>query len=119
MQDRSNGRRSVPCGVPIGSRAWRGGEEELRVSSECTCADLFSDEHFVVIAMSLTKKYEALIELFNEIKDEIEERDPNEYARWKAGGFILDTNIISMYPNLDEVVEGLGDSEDDEEEEED
>lgn len=64
--------------------------------------------------MSLTKKYEALIELFNEIKDEIEERDPNEYARWKAGGFILDTNIISMYPNLDEVVERLGDSEDEE-----
>lgn len=52
------------------------------------------------------------------IKRICKENDKNLYERWKAGGFIVDTNIVSMYPNVDEVVGSLiDDLEEDEEEE--
>jgi hypothetical protein len=51
------------------------------------------------------------------IKRICKENDKNLYERWKAGGFIVDTNIVSMYPNVDEVVGSLiDDLEEDEEE---
>lgn len=49
------------------------------------------------------------------IKRICKENDKNLYERWKAGGFIVDTNIVSMYPNVDEVVESLMEEEEEEE----
>jgi hypothetical protein len=43
---------------------------------------------------------------------------PYIYERWKAGGFRVDPDIISMYPSLVEVMEDIG-LEDEEEEEDD
>ena len=61
--------------------------------------------------MSLTQKLGELNDLFQEIKDEVKERDKRLYEEWKAGGFIVDTNVMSMYPNIEDVVEQLGDEE--------
>lgn len=68
--------------------------------------------------MSLTQKLNDLCGLFQEVKKEVRERDEFLYEQWEAGGFIVDTNVLSMYPNIEEVVEQLGDEDHDEEEEE-
>ena len=52
--------------------------------------------------------------LYEQLKGEIRSRDPHLYDCWKAGGFIVDDNIVSMYPNISEVVERLSDREADE-----
>jgi hypothetical protein len=47
-------------------------------------------------------------------------RDKNKhlYERWKAGGFLVDTNIMSDYPNAQEVIEDLqNENEDDSDDE--
>lgn len=62
----------------------------------------------------MEKKFAELMDLYEEIKREVRRRDPHLYDRWKAGGFIVDRNIVSMYPCLEEVVESLSDEEDDE-----
>lgn len=58
--------------------------------------------------------YDELIVTYNEIKKEVRRRDPREYERWKAGGFLIDGDIISMYPDLGAVVAKLGDEVDSE-----
>lgn len=68
--------------------------------------------------MSLTKKLQEMMGLFDEIKREVEERDPHLYERWKASGFAVDGGFVSMYPAIEEVVEQLGDEEDEDEDEE-
>lgn len=59
-----------------------------------------------------------LYRLFEEIKSEIRREDEIEYQRWKAGGFLIDEGIYSMYPNLQQVCQSLGLDEEDEEDEE-
>jgi len=61
--------------------------------------------------------------LYEELKEEISRRDKNLYERWKAGGFVVDTDVLSMYPNLsqvcDEIIgdcDGAGQDEESEEE---
>lgn len=34
------------------------------------------------------------------------------FTRWKAGGFLVDDDIVSMYPDLGRVIESLDDTED-------
>ena len=65
----------------------------------------------------LSEKYEQMMELYCELKQEIRMRDKYLYERWKAGGFLVDEDIMSMYPNLTKVVETLTDREEDEDEE--
>jgi len=48
-----------------------------------------------------------LMELFNSIKRKVRLNDRHLYERWKAGGFLVDPDIVSMYPHLGEVVESL------------
>lgn len=67
---------------------------------------------------TLSEKFEKLLELYEEIKRDVRFRDKYLYEQWKAGGFLVDSDIISMYPNLEKVVEQLGDEKDEEEEEE-
>lgn len=59
----------------------------------------------------MMEQVQELLVLFEDIKSEVKRRDPILYERWKAGGFLIDSNIISMYPNLEEVADQLGDVE--------
>lgn len=56
---------------------------------------------------------------FNTIKNEIRRDFPGLYERWKAGGFLVDEDIISMYPNMQNIYEYVELEEQLEEDEED
>lgn len=45
----------------------------------------------------------------NVIKCRVKRIDKHLYERWKAGGFLVDDDIVSMYPNMSEVVESIDD----------
>jgi len=68
--------------------------------------------------MSIQETYDSLMSLYNELKHQIQRSDRNLYERWKAGGFLIDDDIISMYPNLTQVVEILSEDNDVDNEEE-
>ena len=55
----------------------------------------------------LREDLDELLSLYNQMKREIRRENPHLYERWKAGGFIVDSDIMSMYPNLEQVVEQL------------
>lgn len=48
-----------------------------------------------------------LMGLMESIKRAVRMHDRHLYERWKAGGFLVDPDIVSMYPNLNEVVDSL------------
>lgn len=41
------------------------------------------------------------------IKSRVKKVDNYLYERWKAGGFLVDDAVVSMYPTISEVVEEL------------
>ena len=49
------------------------------------------------------------------IKSRVKKVDNYLYERWKAGGFLIDDNVVSMYPNVLEVVQSINDDDDDDE----
>jgi hypothetical protein len=55
----------------------------------------------------LQDSLEKISESLSFIKRICKDKDKNLYERWKAGGFLIDTNIVSMYPNIEDVVESL------------
>ena len=55
----------------------------------------------------LEQNLEDLMSLYCDIKHEVKMRNPLLYERWKAGGFLVDDDIYSMYPSLSKVVELL------------
>ena len=55
----------------------------------------------------LRESYDQLMEAYNFIKTEVRRRDKHLYERWKAGGFLIDDDIISMFPALSKVMEFL------------
>lgn len=66
----------------------------------------------------LTDKLNNMLADFDNIKRTVKDKDPLLFEQWKAGGFIVDNNVVSMYPNIEEVVEQLAAEEESEEEEE-
>ncbi len=61
--------------------------------------------------------YENLMEAYQSFKNELRHKDKHEFERWKAGGYIVDEDILSMYPNATKVFESLeGDGEEEDEE---
>ena len=52
-----------------------------------------------------------LMRLFASIKQRIRKLSRHKYEAWKAGGFLIDTSVVSMYPNLEELVEEIDDDE--------
>jgi len=66
----------------------------------------------------MNENFDTLMECYENLKREIRNKDKHLYERWKAGGFLVDTDIMSMYPNLTQVMEELNDQSDDEDEEE-
>jgi hypothetical protein len=55
---------------------------------------------------------------WDQIKREIRQLDPHLYEQWRAGGFLVDEDVMSMYPSLSTVIEKLGLDESEEENEE-
>lgn len=55
----------------------------------------------------LEQQIDELYCLYNDIKNEIRRKDKYLYERWKAGGFLIDEDIISGYPNLSKCLETL------------
>lgn len=66
----------------------------------------------------LTEAYEQLSGAFESFREIVRSSDKHLYERWKAGGFIVSEDIMSMYPNITEVYEALNDESEDEEENE-
>ena len=67
----------------------------------------------------LREKTAELYSLFEDIKREIRQKDPSAYEQWKAGGFLVDEGIISMYPALQTVADNVADAGDDQYDEDD
>ena len=64
------------------------------------------EQLFCLLNMNeLLKEINDCICSFNDIKNEIRRIFPGLYERWKAGGFLVDDNIVSMYPNLNDIYE--------------
>lgn len=57
--------------------------------------------------MSLREKMELVLDSYAAIKEEVRRKDPHLYERWKAGGFLVDGDIITNYPNLEQVVDEM------------
>jgi hypothetical protein len=57
--------------------------------------------------MGNQEAYENLMEAFATFKKIVRSEDNHLYERWKAGGFLVDENTMSMYPNATEVYEQL------------
>lgn len=51
----------------------------------------------------LRADYDELMDLFLKFKKTVRRRNPHLYERWKAGGFLIDNDVVSMYPSLEEV----------------
>lgn len=56
--------------------------------------------------------YEEMMERYEELKRWVRGKNPHLYERWKAGGFLVDEDILSMYPHLGKVMELLEEGED-------
>ena len=61
---------------------------------------------------------EGLYGNLEKLKNLLKDKNRHLYERWKAGGFIVDTNIVSMYPNAQDVIEQLQDEDEDDYDEE-
>jgi uncharacterized membrane protein len=59
----------------------------------------------------LKEKLQKMLDLYVEIKEEVQRKDPDLYERWKAGGFLVDSSIVSYYPDIDSVVESIKEEE--------
>ena len=57
--------------------------------------------------MTLKERIENLVGEYMEIKREIRQINPRFYERWKAGGYLIDEDIISMYPNINDILDTL------------
>jgi hypothetical protein len=54
----------------------------------------------------LLEMYEEMMYRYDEMKRVIKSHSP-DYERWKAGGFIIDPDIVSMYPTMLQAIESL------------
>lgn len=53
--------------------------------------------------------------LYDQLKAHVCRTDKHLYERWKAGGFLVDCDVVSMYPNLAEVLQEISPNEEDNE----
>jgi hypothetical protein len=58
----------------------------------------------------LREQIEEMLDLYVEIKREVKRLDQHLFERWKAGGYIVDEDIMSMYPDISKVLESLENS---------
>lgn len=48
-------------------------------------------------------------DLYDRIKREIKSKYPTFYQRWKVGGYLVDGDVVSMYPIITEILDDLVD----------
>jgi len=65
----------------------------------------------------LQEALDVLMEAFNTIKQIVKGEDQHLYERWKAGGFAVSGDFLSMYPSVESVVESIEVDEEPEDEE--
>jgi hypothetical protein len=65
--------------------------------------------------MTTADLIEEMFLFYYEAKRRLRKNEPHLYERWKAGGFLVDEDIISDYPSLATILDEL--TEDDEPEE--
>jgi len=65
----------------------------------------------------LREELDTLLTSFTSIKETVKAEDKSLYKRWKAGGFAIDGNFLSMYPSVESVVDDLLDEEENNEDE--
>jgi len=51
------------------------------------------------------QQFEDFLAQYQEIKRQIRMEDPTLYERWKAGGFLIDNDIVCMYPCVEGMLE--------------
>lgn len=61
---------------------------------------------------------EEFLEAYDILKRYIRQKDRHQFERWKAGGYIVDPDVMSMYPNLENVLEAIDDPDEEDEDEE-
>lgn len=69
-------------------------------------------------ATELREMYHQMMSLYCDIKREVKSLDSLTYERWKAGGFLVDEDVVCMYPNLGKTIETLESKKQDEDPEE-
>lgn len=57
----------------------------------------------------LQEDLENFVERYEDLKSLICSLDPEWYEQWKAGGYLVDSDILSMYPNIYDILEKLED----------
>lgn len=67
-----------------------------------------------IASMTAEELNDALQDCLAEIKERCRRQAKCTYERWKAGGFLVDSDIISMYDNVYDVVEALQEDSEDE-----
>lgn len=67
--------------------------------------------------MDIKKQFEDMMDTYYQLKELIRRHDKHLYERWKAGGFIVDNDIISMYPNMENAIDSMATEENLEDEE--
>lgn len=50
------------------------------------------------------EKFLEMIQHYEWLKRFVRTNLPQEYERWKAGGYLIDSDIMSMYPHLGQIV---------------
>ena len=60
---------------------------------------------------SLQERFDEMMSLYEELKREIRQSYKHLYEQWKAGGFIVDDDIMSMYPSMQKCINILVDRE--------
>ena len=65
---------------------------------------------------TLSQDIDDLYCLYEDIKREVKTNHKDFYQRWKAGGYLIDTDIISSYPPLEKLLYLLDEDEEDDDE---
>lgn len=55
----------------------------------------------------MKEEIEAFLESYEFLKKQIRSNDPRLYDRWKAGGFLVDNDVVSCYPNLQDILSDM------------
>lgn len=66
----------------------------------------------------LQSAFDSFMSDFIFLKDFIKSTNRAAYENWKAGGFLVDNNIVSMYNTMEQAFDSALDNLEDEEEEE-
>lgn len=55
----------------------------------------------------MIKVYNAMMEFYANLKEQVRLTAPHDFEQWKAGGFLIDPDVLSMYPSLGQIIEKL------------